>query len=187
MARMPIRRTVRMTRRAISPRLATSTDSNCIVRSSPGALSRRRVPSPLVAGAPRSSAQAAPRPLRLDHCVFPLASGAPFGSITVLACSAPGPRPLPLPPSLAPPSLLVRRWRSWLVSPGGAAPLRLEHSGSLLKPAGGLLQAAGQTLPGDLGQRLDDPRVVLDRGVEAQPLQRRGAAVPVGGSADQIV
>src|SRR5215469_13768413 len=126
MARMPIRLTVRMTRRAISPRLATSTDS---------------------------------------IIVFPARLRGAFE---------------------APPSLLARRCRSSLVSRGGAAPLRLAD-GSLLKPAGGLLQTAGQALRGDLGQRLDDPRVVLDRGVQAQPLQRRGAAVPVGGSADQVV
>src|SRR6266704_5927971 len=99
MARIPIRLAVLITRRAISPRLATRTDSMETPAGSlmPGEPTRRK---------PAPSATAGRRLARADDA------------------------------------------RGGL----GGSPPRGQHS---------LLQAAGQALPRDFGERLDDARVVL--------------------------
>src|SRR5262249_5816382 len=79
-------------------------------RARPRARSRRARPRP-----------AAARPVPTARC-------RPAGTRTVLSSSPPGPRPPPLPPSLAPPSLLAPSSPPPPpLPPGGAAPLRLAH------------------------------------------------------------
>src|SRR6202161_1489600 len=50
-----------------------------------------------------------------------------------------------------------------------------------------LIEAAGQALACHFGQGFDDAGVVFGGGVQAQAFQGGGAAVTVGGAADEVV